>query len=307
MNFFLLTLGVILGGLYAIALKPANSRCRAKSEVELFNGGVTLVATLCAAAVCLYKGSFSMPLSGILTFILFGIIFSATVFLNLIALEYGPLSLTNLLVNFSLIIPLGYSFVFYQEALTLPRIIGILLFAVCMVLFSGFRFGKGMKGEQAAHEKKASLKWFLLSVLAMICNGSLSLIQKVYAMQTGNIYSSQVLFYGYLFATLSSFVLAAVLFSLQRRRHIVLPTHKEKQAPVLIGLALLVGLSNFGLNLVVVLLATRMDAAIVYPVIQGSGPIIVTVVSRLLFKEKIDAVKLAGILIGCTAIVLLNL
>ena len=73
------------------------------------------------------------------------------------------------------------------------------------------------------------------------------------------------------------------------------------------GIILLVGAANYLLNLSVVRLATVMDGAIVYPAIQGGGPIIAALLSWILFKEHISMKKAAAIALGAAAIVLLNL
>ncbi len=306
LNLLILLLGVLCGGGYSVGLKPANMRCRTRAGVSLFNAGSTLVAALAAMGMCAVRGTFAIPGEGILFAVCFGMVFSVTVFLNLVALEYGPLSLTNLLINFSLVMPLGYSFLFLDEAITPFRIIGILLFAVCMVLFA--RPGAG----QAKEERKASVTWFILTLLSMITNGMLSIIQKMYAIRSDNQYSSPFLMYAYLFATVASVVIAVILYVCRRKQTVSDPVAVEgepisKRLPALICLVLPVGLANFALNLVIVWLATRMDASIVYPVIQGGIPIVVAVSSRLIFREKITARKVAAILLGCLGIVLLNL
>ena len=50
-----------------------------------------------------------------------------------------------------------------------------------------------------------------------------------------------------------------------------------------------------------------MDSAIVYPAVQGGGPIVTAGLSRLFFGERIPWKKGAAILLGAAAIVLLNL
>ncbi len=306
MDLFLLLLGTLMSGVYAIGLKPAMARCRTHAATEFFNGATTLFSTLCAVLLCAIASAFRLPLEGILTAAIFGVIFSATVFFNLLALDYGPLSLTNLIINFSLVVPLVYGFAFLGESITLLRVVGIALFAVCMFLFCN-PFGK------AGGERGASLKWFLLTLASFVTNGMLMIIQKNYALKTDNAYAESFLLYSYLFATLTS-VLLGLILQLVRRGSTPSSIPNGKPAVggksffwTMAGLALLVGVSNFGLNYAVILLATRMDAAIVYPVIQGGGPVIVTIASRFLFKEKLDAVKLIGVILGCIALVLLNL
>ncbi len=305
-SYILLALALLVAGVYSIGLKPANARCKNKSTMEFFNGGVTLVATLCAIVLCAVRDSFAIPTTGVLIAAIFGFLFSMTVFLNLVALEFGPLSITNLIIHFSLVVPLTYSAIVYKEALTIPRIIGLALLVVCMVLFANSKKEDG--------KARSTVIWLLLALLALLCNGTISTIQKAYATATDNAYAPSFLMLGYLFATITSLLLGLILYLINKKNRTIAPIPAES-TPVqadqyryaLVGWALLVGTANFGLNLIITLLATRLDAAIVYPVVQGGSPIIVAVASRVLFKEKITPIKLLAILLGCAAIVLLNL
>ncbi len=308
MNLFLLLLGTLMSGVYAIGLKPAMARCRTNAAVELFNGGTTLVATCAALLICSVKGSFFLPAEGILTAAVFGVIFSATVFFNLIALDFGPLSITNLIINFSLVVPLGYGFVFLDESVTPPRVVGIGLFVVCMFLFCN-PWEKTAAPAASPRKKGKTLTWILLTMASFATNGMLMLIQKDYALKTDNAYAVSFLLYSYLFATVCSGLLGGIL-KLVRRSPKAPEVNSESPRcfwMVMGGLVLLVGLSNFALNFAVILLATRMDAAIVYPVIQGGGPVIVTLASYFLFREKLTLPKWAGVVLGSVGIVLLNL
>ncbi|MBP3918682.1 MAG: EamA family transporter [Clostridia bacterium] len=293
----LLVLAILMSGIYAVGLKPANSRCHSLAELQLFNGcfsaaamtGALLYASI--SAKTLY-----IPPLGLLCAAIFGVFFSICVFTNLKALEEGPLSLTTLIVNFSLIFPLIYSFCFLHEPISLFRIVGIVLLVICMLLFTN---------PKITGEKKISVKWIALAVTSMLCNGLLSVISKVYAMASENAYAPQYLVYSYLFATVTSFVLFAVLRSKQPvEKRIKMKTFFSHTMLLLI---VLIGFANFGLNLMVVLLATLMDGAIVYPAVQGGGPMIAVLGSRIFFGEQISWKKWAAILLGIVAIVLLNL
>ena len=292
-----LLLAILMSGVYSIGLKPANSRCKSLAELQLFNGCFSASAMLGALIAALIStGNLYIPLSGLLTAMLFGCVFSICVFTNLKALEDGPLSLTTLIVNFSLIFPLIYSFCFLNEPITPVRIIGILLLVICMFLFTN---------PKVTGEKKISLKWILLAVTSMLCNGVLSVVSKIYAMASDNAYASQYLVYSYLFATITSYVLFAVLRSRQKKEDRVAP--RDFFTPIMILLFVLIGAANFCMNLMVLLLATLMDGAIVYPAVQGGGPMIAVIGSRLFFGETISWKKGIAILLGVAAIVLLNL
>ncbi|MBE6612069.1 MAG: hypothetical protein E7632_06220 [Ruminococcaceae bacterium] len=292
----LLILGIFMSGIYGFGLGPANRRCRTLAELELFNAGFTFVAMAGAMAVAISEGSMGMPPSALLVSVVWGTIFSLCVFLNLAALEHGPLSLTWLIVNFSLVFPLIYSFCFLGEPVTPPRVIGIGLLVICMLLFNN---------PKVTGEKKMSVKWLVLTLLAMFCNGALSIIQKIFAMATDNVYASSFLAYSYLVATIVSLILAAVMNRRETPEMRIAP--RKYFTPVMLGLIVLVGGANFGMNYVVALLATMMDGSIVYPVIQGGGPVVSIIASRIFLGEKIPPRKAAAILLGIASIVLMNL
>lgn len=307
-----LLLAILMNGLYSVGLKPANSRCRSLAELQLFNGCFSATAMLGALVYAwITAKSLFIPLSGLICAVLFGCIFSVCVFTNLKALENGPLSLTTLIVNFSLVFPLVYSFCFLNEPVTVLRVIGIALLVLCMLLFTNPR----------VTGSKISVQWFLLAVTSMLCNGFLAVISKVYAMKSENAYAPQYLFFCYLFATVTSLILFALLRSRKDRgipsdRDAGHRPGKDREerfdvraffCPAMLALIVLIGLANFGQNLMVVLLATMMDGAIVYPAVQGGGPMIAVLVSRLCFGEQISWKKWAAILLGILAIVLLNL
>ena len=303
-----LLLAILMNGLYSVGLKPANSRCHSLAELQLFNGCFSATAMLGALVYALITDhSLMIPRSGLICAVLFGCIFSVCVFTNLKALESGPLSLTTLIVNFSLVFPLIYSFCFLNEPVTALRVIGIALLVLCMLLFTNPRITGS----------KISVQWFLLAVTSMLCNGFLAVISKVYAIKSENAYAPQYLFFCYLFATVTSLILFAVLRS---RKDAALPSDRDADGdrddpfslraffcPAMLVLIVLIGLANFGQILMVVLLATMMDGAIVYPAVQGGGPMIAVLVSRLCFGEQISWKKWAAILLGILAIVLLNL
>ncbi len=301
LNILLLAVGVIATGAYALAMMPASNRFSGKPDPILFNACITTVATVCAFVAFALNGSPHIPLDGFVWAAAFGVFFSVTVYTNLLALDYGPLSLTTLIVNFSLVIPIIYSALFLKEALNAFRIVGIVILIGCMFLYTNPKVNESEKSKQ----KGSTFKWLALCLISFLGNGALCIIIKTYAVISENVYSDSFLAYGYLFATVTSFIIFALMQAGSKKEA---RTKRNKFfVPVIIGCIFLTGFANYILNLVDVLLATRMAATIVYPVLQGGGPIIVTIGSRLLFKEKITPAKAVAILLGCLAMVLLNL
>ena len=294
----ILTAAIAASGIFSVGLGPANKKCRTPASLQLFNALFAFVAFVCAAIFAAAGGGgFRVPASGVFAAAAFGVFFYLTVLTNLKALESGPLSLTTLIVNFSLIMPMGYSFIFLHERITVTRTAGLALLVVCMFLFTDPR---------VTGEAKISGRWIGYSLLSLLCSGTLSLISKIYATKTENAYFSAFLVLGYAFASAASF---AAFLLLRSRGEPAAEKASERAllAPAMIGVVLYVGCASFALNLAFVLLATMMDSAIVYPAVQGGGPIVTAVLSRLFFGERIPWKKGAAILLGAAAIVLLNL
>ncbi len=291
-----LILAIFMSGVQGAGLKPADTRCRNRSELQLFNACFTFVASICTMITALTKGSLYIPLSHIPAAAIFGLGFSLTVYYNLKALHNGPVSITTLIVNFSLVMPLAYSFIWLNEDITPLRIIGILLIIVCMIIFTN---------PKVTGEEKISAKWIISALLSLLFNGIISLIQKIYALQTGNGYAAPYLMYCYIFATIFS-ILICIFTNINRTGEDRIDLRRFFTLPMC-GIALLCGFSNSFLNYMVLLLATMMDGAIVYPAVQGGGPIITTIISMIFFGEKLPWKKGAAILLGVAAIVLLNL
>ncbi|MBP5275087.1 MAG: hypothetical protein ILO36_09180 [Abditibacteriota bacterium] len=296
MNVILLLVCLLMGGVYFSSLKPVEDRCRSISELQLFTACFSLLACIGSVIPPLVTGgSLYIPFSGFCTAVCFGLFFSLCVFTNLKALSEGPLSLTSLIVNFSLVFPVIHAFIFLREDVTVNRIIGISLFVVCMLIFSN---------PKLSGEKKMTAAWFWIAFFSMVCNGILAVMGKVYAMATDNAYASAFLGLGYFFSVIVSLIIFAALRRTEKPEGF---TFKGFFTPSMYGFILLAGASNFIMNYIVVLLATRMDGSIVYPVVMGGGPVVATIAARVVFGEELNPKKITGILLGVLAIVLLNL
>jgi drug/metabolite transporter (DMT)-like permease len=69
----------------------------------------------------------------------------------------------------------------------------------------------------------------------------------------------------------------------------------------------LVGVCNIGVNLSTLLALTLLPGAVVYPLINSGGLLLVTVLAWLIFKERISRVNALGIALTLAAVLLINL
>jgi len=289
MNVLLLSIVIVLFGMYSTIGKPANSRCRNNASLILYNCLFTFVSAI--FSFCTSGKIFILPTSSIIISLVFGMMFCMTAYLHMKTIQTGPLSLGTLIISFSLIIPLIYSFLFLHEPFTLSKLIGILLLVVCVFLSTNL----------SSEDKKMSVKWFVFAILTLLSNGLQSALSQAHQVHTGGAYTSQFTALGYAFAALSSFFLFWIV------------KHKENAEtryffnPAMLLLVFLSGLTSFGANYIVLSLAAVMNGSIVYPAVQGGSLVIVTLSSVLFLNERINLKKFITIVMGIVSVVLLNI
>ena len=69
----------------------------------------------------------------------------------------------------------------------------------------------------------------------------------------------------------------------------------------------LCGIANGAMNLFVMLLSTRMNASLMFPVFSAGGIILTWTVSRFVYKEKLALGQNLALVLGILAVVFMNL
>ena len=69
----------------------------------------------------------------------------------------------------------------------------------------------------------------------------------------------------------------------------------------------LYGIFNGLCNFLVILLAAKMSASVMYPLISAGGIILSYIVARFVYKEKLAPQQNIGVICGIIAVILLNL
>ena len=88
-----------------------------------------------------------------------------------VALTEGPVSITVLIINFSVVIPTVVSAVVFKENLFISQILGV----VCLLV----SFPLSMK-ESSDGQKKANSKWLILTVVALLADSGIMTMQKLF-------------------------------------------------------------------------------------------------------------------------------
>ena len=283
----LLTASVIGCTIQQIAKKAYNKK--------IAGGTFTFTAMSILFALVIFiisaGGKFNFNLE-ILPFALgFALSYGAASIGSFLAIGTGPLSITSLIVQYSLIIPTIYGLCTGDEASPFLYVgLGLLFISLFLVNI-----------EKKGEEKKITLKWGIFALLAFFGNGLCSTVQKAQqdvfvTEQNPDGYKSEFMIIA-LIVSLVSIAIAALIFE-----------KKGLGAKIKTGAHwyIICGLANGLVNLFVIMLA-KYEASIVFPVISAGGIVATALVRIFIYKEKLSVMQIIGMVLGTSSIVFLNL
>ena len=209
------------------------------------------------------------------------------------ALKTGPIVLTSLILQLSLIGVTIWGFFFWDAEFSLLVGIGLLLVAISLwlCLYSG--------KEEA---RPITVKWLIYVGLVFVGNAGCSIVQRTQQMQFEGRYGNFLM----MVATgLSALVCMRGYFRSDRTDSKAI-IKGSWYYPVSSGIC------NALLNLFVMLMAVPpaslvLSSSVIYPVLAVGGLILTTVFSVFVFKEKMKWWQWIGVVIGIIAAGLLNI
>ncbi len=293
MNGLLILLSVLSFSTNSISTRTFQTKLqKAKHSINLYQALFTLIAAAAYFTLALIQGvTFSAHM--LLPAALFGICFSLAVLFSAECMGMGYMSLTSVITNLSLILPVAFSWIVLHEKVELNAVAGLLLIILTLVL-SSLSAGKGEGGNKA--------KWLFFVSIAFLANGGSAIVQKQYKASYGE--NDFMMFMGFAYLT-SSLIFAATY--IKRNADAKIAFKEQIKKPMLLPiLSLLSGLGSFAGNGLLGYLCDKVNGGILYPCINGGLCIVVSISSFLIFKEKPTVRKISAICTGIVAIVLLN-
>lgn len=219
----------------------------------------------------------------------FAAVYAGGTITSVLALRWGSLAITSLVMSYSLVIPTLYGLIFLNETVGSLQIIGL-----CILLVSLFL----VKGERPPADKKTvSAKWLIAVAVSFVCNGCCSIIQKEQQNAFNGIYNSSFMIVALAIAAVVSFIAGLIA------------ERKDLKAIFRHGIvtAALCGLSNGATNYLVMVIVATVAASLFFPLLSAGQLILTFLISVFLYKEKFLPRQLAGLALGIAALVLLNI
>ncbi len=222
----------------------------------------------------------------------FGVSYALCMIGLLNALRTGPVSLTTLIIQLSLIATTVWGFFFWDTPFSL--LVGIGLILVVISLWLSLYTGKKVTEETG----KISLKWIVFTLLGFAGNSGCAIIQKSQQLAFQGKHGNLLMMCALLFSTLFTLFLYIRSDKTDSRKIIRTTAH----FPIASGLC------NVIHNLFIIFLATStIPPSIIYPVLAVSGLSLTGIFSLFIFKEKLRWWQWLGIVVGAVAVVLLSL
>lgn len=216
----------------------------------------------------------------------FAVSYAMAVVFSVLATACGPLSLTALVISFSLMIPTFYGLIFLHDERSVGLIPGLVLLGASLVLIN-------LKSDSV----KITPKWLAFVFLAFVGNGMCSTVQKMQQDAFDGAYKNELMI-----LALAMVSIGLLIISLFTELKSIKPCLKFGWY-----LALPCGIMNGIVNLFVMLLSARMPVSLMFPLVSGGGIVITYFVSRFIYKEKLTKLQLIGFVLGVGSVVLLNI
>lgn len=276
--------------LLVIVLTLSAQNITKKGYTQKSSGGVYTFSILTCLAAALFFVLTSKGFQfekGVVPYALaFAAAYCTTTVFSVLAISCGSLSLTNLMISYSLMIPALYGVFFLKEDLSAFFYPGIIMLACSLFLIN-----------EQGEKTKVRFKWILYVVLAAVGNGMCSVFQKMQQVKFDGLYKNELMIIALVAGALGLTVVAII-----RERKEILPCVKAGWFYAILG-----GVCNGIVNLFVMILSGRMSASLMFPLISAGGIVVTYVISKYFYKENLTRKQFIGFLLGIGSVVFLNL
>ena len=250
---------------------------------------------LFAALTTLFALAFFLISSGLqLTFELrllpfslaFGLSYAMAWVGSVLALRYGSLALSYLIISFSLVFPTAYGLLILGEKLRVTAVAGFMLLLSALVLIR----------KRKEKEARFSWKWMLCVISALTGNGICAVVSNMLKRSLGNDYTHE-----YMILALSFALLLLTAVSLAR------PGHLRSDFRTALPYASVNGTLNGMNNLFLLMLIGNIPNTILYPTHAALNMLGTFLVAYLGYRERFSRWQYVGYALGAASVILLHI
>lgn len=283
--YYLLTFSIIFASLNSIILNRA--KLKRKSEIFFFNFLVSAVWLV--IFFILNKGSIHINRNALLWGIIYGITQAFFVLFKTLAMGSGPVSITTLIGNFSLIVSVMVSLILWNETFTAYDVFGIflLLFSIFLCTYK-------------KNDLNFSSKWKYFAIFFFIFAAGVGIVFKAFGKSSVASYCSDMMLVASIVMLACFFILSLVCGGFKCKKI----TKSNKR---FLLYAVLCGLLSCVYNRLNIFLAGKINAVIFFPAFNGGVILLSALLGIIMCKEKLSKKQVLGILTGTLAIAIIGI
>ena len=235
----------------------------------------------------LYAFHFSFEPGALFYSAIFGVCFAGVNITLILAVRSGPVSLTNLIVQLSLIATALWGLFFWGSEWNYTVLAGLILVVAALALIM-IQKGKG---------EKITVKWVVYSLVSFLFNAGCAISQKSHMIAYDGQHGTMMMF----FAVVISTVISVVWCIIDRPESPKEIFRRSGWLPLAAG-----GINSLQNFSVVILASSVLSPSLIYPALAVGGIGINTVASCVLLKERLSVRQWIGLVLGAAAAVLLS-
>lgn len=282
-NYLKMVLSVVANVTRNTTVNLQKKKTPSESEFLIFNALCSLITCITLLIVC--KGIQHISLYTLLLSVLYGVALVTSYQMLILAMREGPMSYTILISTCGMIIPTLFGTIVYKESVSVFQVIGFVLMPI------GFYFGANPNKSD-----KITIKWAKYVFTCFFSNGMQGVLQKVIIRSEHSEENGMFLMNAF-FA--SALILTVMYFFKKEKAKFGKDFAKKYSSSVIVGLA------DAFQHKVNTVLAGVLPSIICYPVINGGGIAGATLVSVLVFREKMDKKQIIGFVLCVMSIILM--
>ncbi|MBR5545854.1 MAG: EamA family transporter [Clostridia bacterium] len=290
---FLLLAGISVLGCVKVSLQGSMSRryVRCTQDGVWFNG---MLFAAIACCMCLIFPLAKPDLSTVLHAAAAGVCVVLFQTCYALALASGPVSLTTLIVNFSVLLVAGFGMAMYGDRLYATQIAGIAALVVSMFL----------SVEKKENEKKRQGRWLLLVLLAMTGDSGIGFVQRMFSVTPGAATPHMDITFSAIMYVIASLLAFAFYFcntrcGLRSKSSMGFDWHVLLYVA---AIAAVLSVYQKGMMLSV----ANIEGTFLHPTHSGLMSLIMTAIGLLFFHDRLSSRQRWGVAFGILCVVLMN-
>lgn len=286
-----------------IALLAGSTKgyCGKKTSGCLGGFRDSMIANIIRMVLCIVIGFLIVLMSGDLAGIvptgrflaisaLSGISTAVFVVTWLVSVKKSAYMMLDVFLMLGVLIPLIGGSVFFSETIRLTQWAGILILFTAVIIMCSYN---------NSIKEKLDFYSLLLLIICGAANGITDFSQKLFVKQLPEIPASVFNFYTYIFAAISLVIVCLLIKSDGSKTE---PANFKKIS----GYILVMAICLFANSFFKTLAANYLDAVLLYPLNQGAALILSSAMSAVLFKEKLTARCIIGLIIAFIGLLVIN-